>query len=110
MVIAVAGPYSSDSHEGRMENLRKLNDVAARLLERGHTPLIGINAALPVTSLAKVENVYEANMAISMAVISACDALLIIGESKGANRERDWMLANGRPVYTSIDAIPPSKK
>lgn len=66
-----------------------MNKAAARLLEMGHIPLIGINAALPVIQFADVENKYEAIMAISMAVIEKCDALLLIAESPGANRERD---------------------
>lgn len=106
MIIAVAGPYSASTEREKKENLDKLNQVAAQLLKMGHIPLIGINAALPVTAMAEIEDVYEANMAISMAVISAAEALLITRESEGANRERDWMLRQGRPVYTRLEQVP----
>ncbi len=106
MIIGVAGPYSAGNEEQRQQNLDNMNKAAARLLEMGHIPLIGINAALPVISHASVDNPYEAIMDISMAVIDACEALLIIGESPGANRERELVLSKGLPVYQHPDEIP----
>lgn len=47
MIIGVAGPYSADTAEERQINLDNMNKAAARLLELGHVPLIGINAAIP---------------------------------------------------------------
>lgn len=106
MIIAVAGKYSAETGEEREENFAAMNDSAARLLEMGHTPIIGVNAALPVVERANVADKYEAVMQISMAVISACDAILVISHSKGADRERDFFLAGGKRVYYSIDEIP----
>ena len=108
MIIAVAGKYSADTEAERQANFDAMNDAAARLLEIGHTPLIGVNAALPVVRRASVADKYEAIMQISMAVVAACDAILIISNSKGANRERDYFIANGKPVYHSIEEIPQS--
>lgn len=110
MIIGVAGPYSAQTEKERQENLLKLNTVAARLLEMGHTPLIGINAALPVTGLANIEDLYKANMDISMAVINACEAIYILAESKGANMERDLIRSKGLPIYYSLEEIPPAVK
>lgn len=45
-------------------------------------------------------------MDISMAVISCCEALLLIGESKGANREANYIRSKGLPVYNNIDEVP----
>lgn len=106
MIIGVAGPYSADTEVQRQQNLDNMNKAAARLLEMGHVPLIGINAALPVVRHASVDNPYEAIMAISMAIIDRCEALLIIGESPGANRERELVLSKGLPVYEHPDEIP----
>lgn len=106
MVIGIAGPYSAPTETERQQNLDRLNRAAALLLERGHTPLIGINAALPVMKFAHVEDTYAAQMAISMAVVGACEALLILAESKGANLERDLILSKNLPVYYSIDEVP----
>lgn len=82
-----------------------MNIAAARLLELGHVPIIGMNAALPVLEHANVSDRYKCTMDISLAVISACDALLLLAESPGANKERDLILAKGRPVFRSIDEI-----
>lgn len=106
MKIAVAGKYSAETAEERQANFDAMNEAAARLLEFGHTPIIGVNAALPVVERANVSDRYEAIMQISMAVISVCDAILLISNSSGANRERDFFIANGKPVYHSVDEVP----
>lgn len=105
MIIGVAGPYSAPTEEGRQANLNRLNEAAARVLEMGHIPLIGVNAALPIVEKANVSDKYKAIMDISMAVIDKCEALLLIAESPGANRERDLVLAKGLPVYYSLSEI-----
>ena len=79
MIIGVAGPYSADTPERRQQNLDKMNTAAARLLEKGHIPLIGVNAALPVLAQAADVDRYRALMEISLAVINACEGLLLIG-------------------------------
>ena len=110
MIIGVAGPYSASTTEQRQKNLDTLNIAAARLLEMGHVPLIGMNAALPVLEKSIIKDNYKAVMGISLAVIDACDALLLLAESPGANKERDLILAKGLPVYYSLDEIPEVKE
>jgi hypothetical protein len=105
MIIGVAGPYSAPTEEQRQANLDRMNEAAARLLEMGHIPLIGVNAALPVIAKTTVEDKYKAIMDISLAVIDRCEALLLLAESPGANRERDLILAKGLPVYYSLSEI-----
>jgi len=106
MIIAVAGKYSAETEAERENNFNAMNEAAARLLELGHTPLIGVNAALPVVERAAVADRYEAIMQISMALLAACDAILVISNSTGANRERDYFIANEKPVYLTIEEIP----
>ncbi len=105
MIIGIAGPYSANTEEQRQINLDTMNNAAAKLLELGHTPIIGMNAALPVLEKATVTDRYKAIMDISLAVINACDALLLLAESPGANKERDLVLSKGLKVYHSIDEI-----
>ena len=105
MIIGVAGPYSADTEEQRQANLDAMNSAAAKLLEMGHIPVIGVNAALPVLDKANVSDRYKAIMDISLAVINACDALLLLAESPGANKERDLVLSKGLKVYYAIDEI-----
>ena len=105
MIIGVAGPYSAETENERKSNLEAMNAAAARLLERGHVPVIGMNAALPVVDQANISDRYKAIMDISLAVISACDAILILGESKGVAMERALIESKGLPVYNSLDEI-----
>ncbi|HRI85981.1 MAG TPA: DUF4406 domain-containing protein [Ignavibacteria bacterium] len=107
MIIGVAGPYSAETNEERKKNLNAMNDAAAEVLALGHIPLIGVNAALPVVERSDAADKYKAIMDISMAVIDKCDAILIIGESPGADRERDHVRSKGLPVYYSVSEIPP---
>jgi len=106
MIIGVAGPYSAITEHQRQKNLDTMNDAAAKLLEMGHIPLIGINAALPVISKANVKDNYKSIMDISLAVIDKCEALLLLAESPGANKERDLILSKGLPVYYSLNEVP----
>ncbi len=110
MIIAVAGPYSADTPEKRKSNLDAMNIAAAKLLEMGHIPLIGMNAALPVVELANIKDKYKSTMEISLAVINCCEGILMIGESPGANKERDLILSKGLPVYYKIEDIPMASK
>lgn len=105
MVIGVAGPYSANTPAERQLNLDAMNIAAAKLLELGHIPIIGMNAALPVLEKAKVNDSYKCIMDISLAVINACDALLLLAESPGANKERDLILSKGKPVFRSIEEL-----
>ena len=66
----------------------------------------GRKRALPVINFAVLPDQYKAIMDISLAVINCYDALLLIAESRGANRERDLILSKGLPVYKSLDEIP----
>ena len=107
MLIAVAGPYSADTLEQRQRNLNAMNEAAAAVMNRGHIPVIGVNAALPVVErLGPEANQYEAMMAISLALVDKCDAILIIGESAGVDRERDVIRSKGLAVYGDLSEIP----
>ena len=107
MLIAIAGPYSADTAEQRRDNLDALNQAAAAVMKRGHIPVVGVNAALPVLEwLGTESDKYQAIMTISLALVDRCEAILMIGESPGANRERDLIRSKNRPVYEDISEVP----
>ncbi|MBA2423420.1 MAG: DUF4406 domain-containing protein [Chitinophagales bacterium] len=106
MKIAIAGPYSAPTGKERQDNLDAMNEAAAAIYERGHIPIIGVNAALPVLEKSEVDDEYKLITDISMAIVESCDAMLFLGESPGANRERDKILEQQRPVYRSLNEIP----
>ncbi len=41
-MIMVAGPYSAPTDAERRRNLQRINQAAARVLERGHIPIEGV--------------------------------------------------------------------
>lgn len=86
--------------------MRNMNRAAAEVFKRGHTPLVGVNAAGPVIEQAEVEDRYEAVMRMCEALAERCDAVLFIGESGGACREVEVFERMGRPVYRSVEDIP----
>ncbi len=106
MLICVAGPYSAPSEKARAANLAAMNTAAAEVMGRGHRPVIGVNAALPILQAAGHPYSHPWMMEISMALAAQCDAGLRLGRSPGADREMDLLTALGRPVFDSIDDIP----
>ena len=106
MIIGVAGPYSAPTEEQRKKNLDAMNDAAARVLEKGHIPIIGMNAALAIVERANIADKYKATMDISLAVINQCEALLILAESPGVLKEKELVMKNGGKIFYSMDEIP----
>jgi len=106
MLIVVAGPYSAETEEQRTENLDSMNIAAAEVYRKGHIPVICVNAALfiadKLNDLPRREVINE----ISFAIVERCDAILMIGESPGANIERDIIMKKGLRVYYSLEEIP----
>lgn len=106
MIIGVAGPYSAPTEDEKAANLQRMTNAAALLLEKGHIPIIGVHAALPIVNAANIPDRYKAIMDISLTVIDKCDALLLLAESRGANMERDLVLSKGLPVYYTVEEVP----
>jgi hypothetical protein len=109
MWIMVAGPYSSDGADAgaRRANLRALNEAALALLRRGHTPVIGVNMALPMIEAAGPESYEEIMMPLSLALAERCDACLRVGgPSAGADAETERFRMQGRPVYATLADVP----
>lgn len=106
MLIMVAGPYSAATAEARRRNLDRLNNVAAQVLRRGHVPVLGVNAALPVIERSPPSEGARAMMDISLGLAERCDAVLMVAESPGANREREVFVRRGRPVYWDVAELP----
>ncbi|MBC8046548.1 MAG: hypothetical protein H7Y00_07115 [Fimbriimonadaceae bacterium] len=64
-----------------------------------------MNAALFVAEKSNAEDKYKLIMDISLAVVESCDALLLLAESPGANKERDLILSQGKKIFYSLDEI-----
>lgn len=109
MWIMISGPYRSGSDDPNTwtDNLGLLNQAAYAVLQRGHTPVIGVNMALPVIVATGQQNYDAIMMPISMALAERCDAVLRIGgPSENADREVALFRDKGLPVYYSVDEVP----
>ena len=107
--IAVAGPYSTGGADAtrRAERLRAMNEAAVAMFEKGWTPVIGVNMALPVIEAAGEDRFAEIMQPLSNALVARCDAILRIGgPSVGADEEVEIVRANGGAVYRDIADVP----
>lgn len=109
MWIMIGGPYTSGAKNDieRQRNLDVMNSAALAVLEKGHLPIIGVNLALPIISVAGQDRFDEIMMPVSLAVADRCDAFLRVGgPSIGADQEMEKFAARGAPVFKSLDDIP----
>jgi hypothetical protein len=111
MWIMIAGPYTSGGADEsqRAANLSALNQAALTLLRAGHTPVIGVNMALPVIAAAggDAQAFDEIMMPLSLALADRCDACLRIGgPSKGADDEVERFQQRGQTVFYNINEVP----
>ena len=106
MLIMVAGPYSAPSKAERQKNLTTINRAAVQVVEKGHIPVVGINAALPIIEMGNFDNEYDVIMDISVALAEKCDAILTLGTSKGVEMEKQAFVKKGLPVFETLDQIP----
>ena len=109
MWIMIAGPYRTGaaSEAERAANLRSLNLAAWEVFRKGHVPLIGVNAALPIIEAAGRETYDQIMLPLSLALAERCDAILRIGDdSPGADSEVDAVRRVGGRVFRDASEIP----
>ena len=109
MWIMIAGPYRTEatSEADRERNLRALNSAAVEVFRKGHTPIIGVNLALPLIQAAGAESYDTIMMPLSLALADRCDAVLRLdGRSAGADEEVERVRARGGSVYRSVGDVP----
>ncbi len=109
MWIMVAGPYRANSEDKMVwkKNLETLNQAALAIFKKGHTPIIGVNMALPIIQIAGESFFEEIMKPISLQLAERCDAALRLpGESSGADHEVDFVKARGGRIFKSVDEIP----
>ena len=107
----VAGPYTANAAtaEERVANLGAMNRAAVALFDRGWTPVIGVNMALPVIAAAGEARFDDIMAPISLSLAARCDAVLRIGgPSTGADAELDLIRKQGGAVYFQLEDVPPA--
>lgn len=115
LMILIAGPYRSgtgDDPRRMAENLARLESAAWPLFQKGHVPMIGEWAALPILrgagGGAPGSETYDAVMhPTAHRLLSKCDGVLRLpGESTGADNDVRLARERGLPVWFSIDMVP----
>ena len=113
--IYVAGPYTptnGDSHDAARiayANTKRAIQAGIALIEKGQIPFIPhlthfihLETDKPLPK----EFYYE----YDMAWLKCCDALLYLGSSEGADKERKWAEQNGLMIFESLNDVPIFKK
>jgi hypothetical protein len=111
----ISGPYTAGGADarGRAANLARMNEVALAVFRRGHVPIIGVNLALPIIEAAGPDPraFDEIMMPLSLAAADRCDGCLRVGgPSQGADDEVARFRAAGKPVWFSLDELPPASR
>ena len=115
MLILIAGPYRSGTGDDPVKmasNLRKLEEASLPIFEKGHVPMIGEWAALPIWQVAGGRQVGDALYErilhpTAHRLLQHCDAVLRLpGDSKGADNDVRIAGERGIPVYFDISEIP----
>jgi|SRR5450830_62953 len=113
--ILIAGPYRSGTGGDPLlieRNLKALEHAAWQVWRKGHLPLIGEWAALPLAAAAglgghdaAVPSQFLYDVAARM--IARCDGVYRIpGASAGADGDVRRARELGLPCYTSLDELP----
>ncbi|WP_343550545.1 NUDIX hydrolase [Pantoea sp.] len=115
MLILIAGPVRSGTNgdEALIHiNMKKLDEMALQVYQKGHTPVIGEWLALPLASAAgsqKIGDEISESFLYPVAhrLIHCCDAILRTpGASNGADNDVRIAQQLGLPIYTELAAIP----
>ena len=115
MLILIAGPYRSGTHDDPQkmaENLQRLESMSWPIFQAGHVPMIGEWVALPIWreagGIAVGDALYDQILHPTAGrLIERCDAILRLpGQSQGADNDVRLAHERGIPVYYAIDQIP----
>lgn len=115
LLILVAGPYRSgtdDDPDRIAQNLRQTQEMALRVYERGHLPVLGEWFALPLLDAGGPWTLGDERFSavfhpISLDILARCDAVLRIGgPSAGADQMVAEARAAGKRVFFGLDEVP----
>jgi hypothetical protein len=115
MLILIAGPYRGGTNDDpalMQKNLDNLEAVALPLFKKGHIPIIGEWAALPLIRLAGSkkpgDDIWnEIQYPVGHGLLERCDAVFRIqGESKGADADVKLAMEKGLKVYYEMEDVP----
>ena len=117
LLILVAGPYRSGTNDDPKlihANVKFMSDIALKVYDTGHLPVLGEWFALPLTETAgsKVigdeifNNIFHP---VAIRLLEFCGAVLRVGgESKGADEMVRIAKEKGKLIFHNLSEIPKS--
>ena len=117
MLILVAGPYRSGTNDDPKlihANVKFMSDIALKVYDTGHLPVLGEWFALPLieTAGSKVigdeifNNIFHP---VAIRLLEFCGAVLRVGgESKGADEMVRIAKEKGKLIFHNLSEIPKS--
>ena len=108
MLIYVAGPYTGSSRLEIDQNVNRAIDHGIEVFNKGHFPYVPHLTDLIDKRAREVgmEMSWHDFMAWDAPWLRICDAILFIGESKGANIELEEAKLLGKTIFYSTGEIP----
>ena len=108
LLIYVAGPYTGPNRQEIDRNVNRAIDAGIEIFDRGHFPHVPHLTDIVDKRAKEVgrELSWGDFMAWDAPWLKACDALLFIGESRGANIELGEAKRLGKTIFYSTSEIP----
>src|ERR671926_231285 len=106
--IYIAGPYSAETAEQRLQNVNVAIDAALQVFFKGHFPYVP-HLTHYVDERANATNItmrWEDYITWDMPWVATCEALLYLRSSRGADLELQAAQALGKRIFYSVDEIP----
>lgn len=108
MKIYVAGPYSADTWAKKQSNTDRAVWAGLEILMKGHNPYVPhLSHYIDEKAIdAQITIDWQTWMDIDFQWLDACDAILYLDPSKGADMELTKAKADGKIIYYSVNEIP----
>jgi GDP-mannose pyrophosphatase NudK len=115
LLILIAGPYRSGTNDDPAliaKNVDLMNQIALKVYEMGHIPLLGEWLALPLIETAGSEKIGDEVFnrifnPLSVQIVEFCSAVLRVGgPSVGADEMIKIGLEHRKIIFGNIDEIP----
>ena len=109
--IYVAGPYTGSTREDVEANVSRAIDAGIELFRRGHQPYVPHLTDIVDRRARETgrEMTWEDFMAWDAPWLRACDALLLLAESRGALIELREAQQLGKTIFRSLDEVPENR-
>lgn len=107
MVIYVAGPLSAKVPSGVPTNVARAIDISNELVKRGYAPIVPhLSYYQNLRAQAQGKGIdYETWMSVDFRLLERCDAMFVIAQSPGTNREILFARDLGIPIFTSLEEL-----